>query len=282
MRCIHCGQLLPEDSKFCQYCGEKTPLAQTHSSEETVASVTEEAMAVGIVEGEKAVVAKETRDDLNVAESECGDAPHTSVQTSPDQKQQHEKKTGRKAPLVIAWTLFLVTAVCLCVVLFQNFEIRNQSKMQQSQIAQLQGKLDDLENTVAEQQSAMEEQTTTISMLRKTLTMQEEKADLFDQICSGLRSGKIGRASEDFNVSDGVIILRRGSSTKIKLTTSWSGEGDVGFYTSNDCSTVDFTEDSWYDTTKLSIMGNTPGVTIATFYNTANADTFKILIIVTE
>lgn len=267
MKCIHCGQPLPEDSKFCQYCGEKISLE--------AAAVTAEKIAVDIAAKEQPVSVDEPQEKQNTE-------PQTSISVS-EQTHRAEKKSRRKASVVIPWILFLLAAICLGALLLHTVQIQNQTEAQQLKLEELQAQISELENTVANQKSVIADQTAKISTQIEEHAREKKKADMFDLLCSGLKSGKIGTGSEDFKVSDGVVILSKGASKKIDLVTSWDEDGGtIDFYTTNDCCTIDFTEDSWYDSTKLSIKGNSAGVTIATFFNTANSDTFKVVIIVTE
>lgn len=273
MRCNHCGQPLPEDSKFCQYCGEKISLEAAQSSE--AAAVTAEKMTVDIAAEEKPVAVNETQEKLNTE-------PQKPISIS-SQKNRTEKKGRSKASAVIPWVLFLLTAICTGLLLIHAVQIQKQTEVQQLKIEELQTQISELENTVESQKSVIEDQTAKISKQTEEHAEEKKKADMFDLLCSGLRSGKIGTGSEEFKVSDGVVILSKGTSKKIDLITAWGeGGGTIDFYITNDCCTIDFTEDSWYDSTKLFIKGNSVGVSIATFFNTANSDTFKVVIIVTE
>ena len=89
MRCNHCGQPLPEDSKFCQYCGEKISLE--------AAAVTAEKMTVDIAAEEKPVAVNETREKLNTE-------PQKPISIS-SQKNRTEKKGRSKVSAVIPWVL---------------------------------------------------------------------------------------------------------------------------------------------------------------------------------
>jgi len=265
MRCIHCGNPLPKDSKFCQYCGEKLSLTKEQSSE---------AAETAVITEEKEAVSVRSHEDLNTE-------PKKPTSLS-EQKHRSEKRSRRKASAVIPWVLFLLTAICFGVLLIHTFNIQNQSKQQVDTITNLQLQIDELESTVEKQLSAIESQTANFQAERTEFSAARKKAEMFDLLCMDLRSGNIGWGSEDFRVSEGIILLSKGTTKYIDLFTQGESPQTVNFYTINDCCTVDIKANSWINSTKVSITGHSVGVNVALFSNTANSDTFKVLIIVTE
>ena len=98
-----------------------------------------------------------------------------------------------------------------------------------------------------------------------------------------MKTGNIGAASSSFKVDDSVIVVRKNETgRKITLTTTYDGGGSISVDYSSYAATLDFDEDSWYSTTTLTVDPSYVGVTVATFSNTANSQTFKVLIIVTD
>lgn len=53
-------------------------------------------------------------------------------------------------------------------------------------------------------------------------------------------------------------------------------------YCTNQKAFIEFDEETWYSTTTLTVDPSYEGVTVATFSNTENSQTFKVLIIVTD
>ena len=137
-------------------------------------------------------------------------------------------------------------------------------------------KINELQNTISTQKTTISSQKTKISNLEKI-------EDYYDTICRNMKTGNIGAASSSFKVDDSVIVVRKNETgRKITLTTTYDGGGSVSVDYSSYAATLDFDEDSWYSTTTLTVDPSYVGVTVATFSNTENSQTFKVLIIVTD
>lgn len=84
MRCNKCGETLPDDSTFCQFCGSKIEIP-TAPAEETPSISKEEALAkilaVGVIEGQKAMEANKESQPHNELDADFGLVPQKPVYT---------------------------------------------------------------------------------------------------------------------------------------------------------------------------------------------------------
>lgn len=204
-----------------------------------------------------------------------------SMVTTKLEKTRSTTNTGKtsaseKTLKVLSWILVALATVVLVIALYQIYGLRNQNEEQLAQINTLQGKISDLETTV-------NQQTDTINAQKKTITNLKTKANNFDDICSSLKYGNIGFASNNFKTNESVIVVRKNEKDrKFTLTANWSRGGPVEVSYSSTAATVSFDKDSWYTSTTMTIRPRSVGATVVTFSNDVNADRFKILIIVTE
>lgn len=143
--------------------------------------------------------------------------------------------------------------------------------------------------TVATQTTQIEELEKEVSTQKSTISSQksqiadlEEKGGYFDTICKELSTGNIGYAASNFKASESVIVVDKNETNrKFTLTANWPNGGSVSIDYSGYSALVNFDNDSWTTSTKMSIEPWSEGVTTVTFSNDVDSKTFKIIIIVT-
>ncbi len=135
---------------------------------------------------------------------------------------------------------------------------------------------------ITDLQEQVKTSSSTISIQKNKISELEDKAESFDDICNLLSEGNIGYASSNFRASESIIILRKSeTSRKFTLTANWSNGGNVSVSYSSFAAFVSFDNNSWYTSTAMTVEPASEGVTVVTFSNDVNYDTFKILIVVT-
>jgi len=109
------------------------------------------------------------------------------------------------------------------------------------------------------------------------------RAGLFDTIYDFLSLGDGGYASESFRATDSVLILSEDYPTGLLGITADFGEPvSVTFSTTGTAASIIWS-DNWDGfTTYAFVEPSQPGVTIATFTNDLNAQSFRVLVIVME
>ena len=128
-------------------------------------------------------------------------------------------------------------------------------------------------------------QYTRIAALDREVYHLEDKATYYDEICDFFRSGNIGYASNNFKASDSVVVIDKyDKSKKITLTAAWRDGGRTVSASNSNLAParIRFDRKSWSRTTTMTITPYIEGISVITFSNSVNSDTFKILIIVTE
>ena len=166
-------------------------------------------------------------------------------------------------------------------------KLAEQGKNDSAKIEELNSTIASKDATIAEKNKKIQSQDNTISSQEKTISSQNSKissleatAESFSTICSALKSGNIGYAASNFNCSQSIVLVKKGETKKVTLTANWSNGGTVTFSYSTYAASVDFDQDSWTYSTKLSIKGLSSGVNVVTFSNNVDSKTFKIIIIV--
>lgn len=141
-----------------------------------------------------------------------------------------------------------------------------------------QDRIEALESEIADLKASYDIQ----SMRMRTL---QKKAALFDTL-EELSTSNLGYASDNFRVDRGIVFTNTSLISLRKmltLTTNWPRGGSVSVkYGGNNIAYLDFTEDSWSTSTNISVVPISEGITTATFSNSVNSETFKVIIVVTH
>ena len=167
-------------------------------------------------------------------------------------------------------------------------------------------KVEALEKEIADLNSTIANQKSTILSQADRLALFKEELESFHFLSQELSSGNIGYASDKFRASEGVIVVSlQDHSRKFTLTASRPSIGAVSVDYS-DCiqstpqnsgvwptsmkvtvvrryvASVTFDSSTWTTSTEVTIHPQEVGVTAVTFSNDANSQTFKVIIIVTD
>lgn len=177
---------------------------------------------------------------------------------------------GKKTVPIVLLSVLLIGSIGLNVMQYlQGQEASETVAVQTTQI-------EELEKEVSTQKS-------TISSQKSQIADLEEKGGYFDTICKELSTGNIGYAASNFKASESVIVVDKNETNrKFTLTANWTNGGTVSTDYSGYSAWVNFDNDSWTTSTKMTIEPWQEGVTAVTFSNDVDSKTFKILIIVTE
>lgn len=177
---------------------------------------------------------------------------------------------GKKTVPIVLLSVLLIGSIGLNVM--QYLQGQEASETVAAQTTQI----EELEKEVSTQKS-------TISSQKSQIANLEEKGGYFDTICKELSTGNIGYAASNFKASESVIVVDKNETNrKFTLTANWTNGGTVSTDYSGYSAWVNFDNDSWTTSTKITIEPWQEGVTAVTFSNDVDSKTFKVLIIVTE
>ena len=297
MKCQSCGNELPEDSAFCQYCGEKLSSVviaekdvlktgqvknetNIENIEDKITSKDEAPLDGGECQKNTPIIAKKPNTENVVSNSDI--TIHTKKEPP---AKDHGKRyckycgglidSGTKKCLSCGRQYFrgskktILTLVIIVVIMaLLGANIYQYVLFKQEQAA--------MSLTIKNQKTVNSDLDIKINDL-------ENKADSYDDICNELSAGKIGYASNNFKSSESVIAVKQSETgRKFTLTANWNSGGVVDVAYSGISARVDFDQDSWQTSTTMSIDPLVAGITVVTFSNNVNSETFKIIVIVTE
>ena len=105
----------------------------------------------------------------------------------------------------------------------------------------------------------------------------------YTQIIDDVGDDHDASASDRFFINQNIVVLKRNDpGYKLTLTAYWENGGEVFLSYSSSSATVSFDDEEWYDTTTVTVNPHSVGATVATFTNSVDDSSFKLLIIVTE
>lgn len=265
MVCDKCKSILPDDSEFCQFCGNRIEAHKEQTSKlEPVASPIRTATVSPVTEKPVPVRTAE-RNTGKVHPNE------PAVQTT--------RKKAKVLPIILAIALSLSIIGNIAQFFFHSYhteEIREQLAVAKDTIA-------DRDESITSYKNKISSQTTTINQQKTEISNLKDKGSYFDDIVSDMRYGNAGYASSNFFASDSVIVVgKNDTDCKFTLTANWSNGGTVEVEYSSSAAWVSFDNDEWYTSTKMTVHPRSKGVTVVTFSNDVDSKTFKVLIIVTD
>ena len=204
----------------------------------------------------------------------------------PEVPQEKKNRLGIILTSVAAALLLLLNMVFLIDDLFtrKKLDQANDTIAQKEYtVDELRDNKTQLEATVDALEDRVDELEATVILRDETIQALTKDSKAYDAIVSGMGSGKAGYGADNFYVNDSVVVVKKGdNSQKIKLTAQWDSGATVTISYSSSAAKLSFDTDGWERDTMLSVKPNAPGVTIATFTNSADNNTFQVLIIVTE
>ena len=121
-----------------------------------------------------------------------------------------------------------------------------------------------------------------VSHLTNDVKSLEKYVDYYDDIRDCARYNNIGYSAYNFHCDTGVVVMSSADLyEKITLTAYWSSGGSVSISNSDyDVAGIDFDNDSWSQSTTLTITPSSKGMSIVEFSNDVDSNTFSIIIIV--
>lgn len=267
MKCPKCGYVLPADSEFCQYCGEKLPAeaedtdvvtvpiaerpSQTSEQQSSVESsqlFEEESVLPSYKESESAnedIVSNyyqaETATDNNDS------TPASNIAPIHDKKKKYckycgglidpetkkcfscEKQFFRFPKKTVSIIALIIAFVVLAGLNVYQYVCNDSTVSGLEQQLETSGTtISDLEQQIKAKDSTISAQKSTIATQNNKIAELEEKAESYNEICSFLSSGNIGYAADNFKSSDSIILVRKGETNrKFTLTAYWSNGGTV-------------------------------------------------------
>ena len=268
MICKNCGQLLPDDSRFCKFCGNPTGPAQPRQAQQTPPQ-TEPGPDNGpcrtVPGGEPNAGWQGRGGSWQNNSAWQGRQQYTPPQsrTGPQQAYTQPKApepAAKKKSAAVALLAFVCAVLAIALISVYFYMSESISELEQSRR--------DLVSSYRDQ---------------------SDNFDAYEQLHEALSENAVnGFASEEFRVDRPVVIMRvyddfvpveLTTAYDVGITVSWYGESPDGGSTDT---TLEFTEDSWSDSTTFNVIPGARGLTVFTFSNDLNDETFQMAVLVLD
>lgn len=291
MNCPCCGSELPQNSKFCRFCGAKVQPAPQPKPEPAPKPIPN---------------------------------PTPKPAPNPTPKPAPNPGSGKSPALLIVLAVLLAAALGLNAYQYlqarrsageneqlsseaagtaqtlrqsekelENAQKRAENAEARAELAE--SRADDLENKLADTTAQLEDVSASYDDLAASEEAWKEMADTyaaeldgrnakseaFDVLVDFANGHNPGGSSDIFRISEAVVVMKVSDAPRsVLLTTDFNPNSIVRRELDGNAADVAFTEDKWGSSTPMTITPKHAGTTIATFSNTNNKQTFTMLVIV--
>lgn len=260
------------------------------STEETQDIVTDDRTIANVLSAD--AVDNELNENPPAEENSPQPISQVSVSEFPmSEKSEDEKKLSMATKTPKRWIAFGMSCFVILLILAglniyqyesaQNNEAKNAELIET--ITKMESQIDSLNSAISAKNAQMSNKSTEIKILRERASSFKINADNYEVIVNTIKSGKLGYAANNFQSSESVIVVGENEKNrKFTLTANWVDGGmvSVDYDTHYPAAYVSFEENSWSISTNIIIQPNHSGVTVVTFSNDVNEQTFNVIIIV--
>ena len=294
MNCPNCGNTIAGTNTFCAYCGTKLdPVKEEPAAEEAVVKELEEfdlSSAVPMASEEESPAEEAPVEEVPVEEAPEEEVPAKKSKKEKAPKEKKQTSKGLLAAVIVLAVLFAAAAAAGVYLYLQNTEAAEALTARDVTIAQLETDAADLEGKLTDANAVLDElaaeltaQEDAAALLEEQLTAAAPKAEAYDLLCAELPAGSFGTGSENFKVDQGIVVVALDETEKtITLTANWEEESIIDVAYSSQAAGLMFPAEEWVTTATLTVVPQEVGLTVATFTNDKNEETFKVLLLVTE
>ncbi len=270
MICPKCGMELPEDSEFCQYCGSKATIP-----------VEQECSSIAPASPVQFTITKSMPDiTISASSEEHKEIGKEANNTTPEKQQPTKKWTV--AVVCLAILVLALAALNVYQYISAQGNVEKIAELSVS-VSELNSTVESLNGTISDKESQIKNKNSEITTLKSEISSMEDIANSYEAIVNAAKYDNLGYAASNFQSSESVIVVGKNEKNrKFTLTANWSNGGNVSVdYDSYFPSAyVDFDQNSWTTSTKMTIQPKHSGVTIVTFSNDVNRQSFDVIIIV--
>lgn len=260
MKCPNCGEELPEDSLFCQFCGIDIKSYNATKKDE--------------LEKQNSLLKQETKE-----------IPENVGRETYIANQVIDDKRSGKVSKIIAVAFLVLFIASVGVNAFQFFNARTAVKELKNNNIELSDKLTKAQDAVKTAERKVSELSESNAALKSDNSRLTKKASYYDAILEALSRAPLGYANSRFHASESIIIVNKGTTHQFRLTANWPNGGTVytsaePYGTSQHVAGIEFLEDNWDTSTRMSVDSWRTGVEIVTFSSDQDSQEFTIVIIV--
>ena len=293
MNCPYCGSDLPQNSKFCRYCGANV---QTAPQLKPMPKPAPEPKPI----------------------------PNPIQKPVPQPKPAPKPGTGRSTAWLIVLAVLLAAALGLNAYQYlqsrksagENEQLSSEAADSAQTLRQSEKELEnaqkraenaetraelaesragELEQELADTTAQLEKVSASYERLAASAAPWDEiadayaaelvnadaKSEAFDALVDFANGHNPGGSSDIFRISEAVVVMKTSDAPRsVLLTTDFNPNSIVRRELDGDAADVAFTEDKWDSSTPMTVTPKHAGTTVVTFSNTYNKQTFTMLVIV--
>lgn len=243
MICPSCKLPLPDDSTFCQYCGSKI-----------------------------------IPNDVEIALLQHNTTSSTCLADSKDNADFNSQQADASVPVKKHFKAgWFIATICLSILLLTSIVYLFITEYNNAQ------KVEELNSTISDKNTLIKNMNADLTALRKEVSSLEKQADNYNTIINTIKYRNLGYAADNFQSSEACIVVGLNEKNRqFTLTANWPNGGTVTTKYDKDFPSayVHFDQDTWSKTTTLTIEPKRTGLTVVTFSNNVNSQTFNVIIIV--
>jgi len=253
MKCNKCGQALPNDSEFCQYCGAKVEIVNENTQIQEATKV--------------CVKCGNTIDSTSGICKHCAenDRKWESFKSVVSGQSQDNKSTStaptivyqtKKAPIII---LSIIIVVLLGLYILETQKVLGW----------------------VEEYNKIEHQ---LELKENEVDKYASDAQKYDKIRDFMKEETANREKNSyrrFYITDKVVVIPNGGRTTLSLT-AYIGSNVTYYYQISDTSIADVSWGNWVDGTRITVdvKAKKAGIATIEFTNDYNSEEFNVLIVI--
>ena len=284
--CAICGQSYPAESKFCPYCGAKADAQPI--KERTAPATVKEPVSEPAPDAQPASPAPQPAYDAQPAPAPAKPSFFDSVKAF---------IAGNKIVSIIIAALFttalILMIVCICLGV-KNGKLKEESDLYLSSISDMQSSLSEKDAQISDIQSQYDELSAVIEQYKDRITELEQQAtsssaanreleglkENYEQLLKYLEDGRFGfSGSPELYTSVSTLVMEKGEKKTFELFTL-SNEGvTITRHTSGSAATFAFAQSTWEQNVEIQVSATSSGVRVVT-YEADNGETVSVLVVV--
>lgn len=274
--CAICGQSYPADSKFCPYCGAKSDAQPIKERPEPIKEPVHEPTPQPAFDAQPAAAAP--------AKPSFFDNVKAFI------------AANKVVSIIIAalfTTALILMIICICMGV-KNGKLKEENRIYLSSISDMQSEIYEKEATLDDIRSQYNDLDAVIEQYKQRIAELEQQANdssaasseleqvkqSYETLLENLEDGRFGfSGSPELYTSISTLVMETGEKKTFELFTLSNDGVSIATHTSGDAAAFNIAEATWEQHVEIQVSAQTSGISIVTF-EADNGEAVSVLVVV--